>query len=70
MFNNQRSPSTGKHTVATELFSRINAQVNNFDLCEFASNLNSDLCNQTIIDYFKRLVNRFSYNDRPLSGKS
>lgn len=49
---------SGKYTAAKELFSRSNAVVEEFNLCELAENTPQELSNQHLVRYFNILLSR------------
>jgi len=51
---------SGKYTVATEVFKRVNATVECFDLCELAKQTKHELTNQDLVEYFESLLNRLN----------
>lgn len=60
---------TGKHVTAMEIFRRLNAIVEPFDLCELAKQLHRELSNQDLVQYLdsllQRVTSRMSKNYNP-----
>lgn len=52
--------SSGKYVVASELFKRLNAIVELFDLCELAKQTSRDISNQDIVGYLDSLCLRLN----------
>lgn len=52
--------AAGKYTVATELFRRLDAFVELFDLCELAKHTDRELSNQDVIQYLELLLQRLN----------
>lgn len=52
--------SSGKYVVASEVFKRLDAVVEYFDLCEIARSTQRELSNQDLVDYLDRLVSRLN----------
>ncbi|CAH6420843.1 AAA family ATPase [uncultured virus] len=50
--------SSGKYTVANEVFRRTNAFVEYFDLCELAEQTTPEISNQHVVQYMKALLHR------------
>lgn len=52
--------SSGKYVVASEVFKRLDAVVEYFDLCELAKFTPRELSNQDLVDYLDRLLYRLN----------
>lgn len=50
--------SSGKYLTVSEVFRRLNASVELFDLCALAGKLTHTVSNQDLIEYFNSLINR------------
>lgn len=49
---------TGKYVVATEIFRRLDAVVENFDLCELAKSTKMEMSGQHIVEYLEIILSR------------
>ena len=49
---------SGKYTAVNEGFKRINAIVENFDLCELAEKTKSSVSNQHVVEYLDILLSK------------
>lgn len=54
--------SSGKQVVAREVFERLDAVVEILDICYFAKNLDHEISNQDLIEYFGEMLGRLKRN--------
>ena len=58
---------SGKYTVAKEVFKRLNAIVEPFDLCELARSTSQEVSNQHVVEYLNSLLHNLEQRTRAQS---